>query len=145
MKSSTANPYARQLQSLPGLRCQRNPNKQSKQISVKTFARKFNFAERICIVVGGFTAVAFLAANASFFGPTVTAVHATLIVAALFAFLPTMLAIRRQHHNKWAILVLNAAMVTMAVMSLGTLAVISTIGWIAAMVWSATAVHASAG
>lgn len=51
-----------------------------------------------------------------------------LIIIALFYFVPTFVAFFRHHHQRSAILILN--------LFLGC----TGIGWIAALVWSATAV-----
>lgn len=61
--------------------------------------------------------------------------HITLLIIALIAFvlyfLPTIIAFRREHHNRWAIAALN--------FFLGS----TCFGWVAAFVWSLTTVRKS--
>lgn len=56
---------------------------------------------------------------------------AMLIVAALIYFLPSIIAFRRQHANRWAILVLN------------TLFGSTGLGWLGTLIWAFHAVHRS--
>lgn len=56
-----------------------------------------------------------------------------ILLIPVFYFVPTMIAYRRKHHNKKAILLLN--------LFLG----VTVIGWVGALVWAATAVNPQRG
>ncbi len=56
-----------------------------------------------------------------------------ILVFLVFCFVPTIVAYRRKHHNKKAILLLN--------LFLGW----TGIGWVGALIWAATAVNPQSG
>lgn len=63
---------------------------------------------------------------------TVAILAVTFILIVLIAFLPSIIAFKKEHPNRWLILAIN-----------GFLGPIGGIGWLLALVWSLRAVHKS--